>query len=181
MVLLVHIAPEGAAAKIRANGIRAARFTKGVLGQEFDRAVWAFPVMESYTLTHSWGRELKRSGTRTLVAVSFQIDDAETVYARHYSGSAVPMRASVAVGYIRTFEDPRGYEIMIPRRIVPTEIIGLRVLPKAIGWRYWPGAKNQPFNLCDCPMCMPRGEVKARRYRERVKVAAGVLPKGAVG
>jgi hypothetical protein len=24
------------------------------------------------------------------------------------------------------------------------------------------------MTTCDCPVCMPRGEVKARRYRERV-------------
>jgi hypothetical protein len=28
---------------------------------------------------------------------------------------------------------------------------------------------GKPMRLCDCPMCMPRGEVKARRYRERVR------------
>ena len=29
--------------------------------------------------------------------------------------------------------------------------------------------KNTPAKMCDCPMCMPSGEVNARRFRERVK------------
>lgn len=57
--------------------------------------------------------------------------------------------------------------VQLPRRVAPDEIIRIRTLPHAIGWRYWPGAKNQPMRLCDCPMCLPRREVKARRYRGR--------------
>lgn len=171
MAVLVHIAPESCAGKIRASGIRASRVADGMLGDGHDRAVWAFPVMESYTLTHSWGRELKRGGAHALVAVWFRLGDGERVYARHFSNAPREMTAAAAVGLIRASEDPRGYEIMVPRRIGPREIARLRVLPRAIGWRYRPGAKNQPLRMCDCPMCMPRGEVKARRYRERVKAA----------
>jgi hypothetical protein len=65
-------------------------------------------------------------------------------------------------------DDPRGLEIMVPRRILPREIIRVRTLSKAVGWRYWPGAKGRPMTTCDCPICMPRCEVKAKRYRERV-------------
>jgi hypothetical protein len=30
------------------------------------------------------------------------------------------------------------------------------------------GREGQSDEDCDCPLCMPRGEVKAKRYRERV-------------
>jgi hypothetical protein len=79
------------------------------------------------------------------------------------------MTAAEAVGLILATEDPRGYEIMLSRRIGPKDIVRVRPLPKAVGWRYYPDAKNQPAKTCDCPMCMPTGEVNARRFRERVK------------
>lgn len=62
LVLLVHITPEVLAGKFRGNGIGVSRFSKVLLCDGSDRAVWAFPVLESYTLTRSWGREPKRGG-----------------------------------------------------------------------------------------------------------------------
>lgn len=175
MVLLIHIAPENQSGKIRANGIRASRVPSGMLANEFDRVVWAFPILASYSLTYSWARELKRGGAHALVAVSFRVEDDEHVYARHFNHAPLEMTAAAAVCLIRGEADPRGYEIMVPRRIAPSQITGIKVLPRAIGWRYWPGAKNLPLRACDCPMCMPVGEVKARRYRERVKATLARL------
>lgn len=170
MPLLVHIAPESEIAVIRRTGIAATRWRPDPDGHpECDRVVWAFPMLASYTLTHGWARELKRWGRQTLAAISFRIPDGETVFARHYSEAPVPMRAAEAAGLIRAAADPRGYEIIVPRRILPREIVRAQLLPRATGWRYWPGAKGNPMRLCDCPACLPRGEVKARRYRERVR------------
>ena len=167
---LVHIAAENEAAGIRRNGIRPTRYRPDPGAHpEHDRVVWAFPVLASYTLTHSWSRELKRLGRTALAAITFDIDDDEPVYVRHYQNAPHLASAAAAVGIVRAEADPRGFEIMVPRRIAPDEIVRVRVLPQAIGWRYWPGAKNQPMRLCDCPSCMPRGEVKARRYRETVQ------------
>jgi hypothetical protein len=164
MPLLVHIAPVSAAKSIRRNGIAPSRlYTRD---NSAGRFVWAFPVLPSYTLTHSWSRELKRSGTRTLVAVTFRVGDDEPVLAEHYRNPRQQMTAAEAVARIRDTEDPRGTEIMIPRRIRPSEIVRIRVLPEAVGWRYAPTAKNR--YPCDCPMCLPKGEVNARRYRERI-------------
>lgn len=172
LVLLVHIAPEGRAGRIRRNGIAPARVPVGWLPDPaHDRAVWSFPVLPSYTLTHSWARELKRRGATTLIAVTFRVDDDEPAYGRHFSSAPLALTAAAAAGMVRAQPDPRGYEIMLPRRIAAAEIVRIRTLPAAIGWRYWPEAKNQPLRLCDCPMCMPRGEVKARRYRTRVAAA----------
>lgn len=170
MPLLVHIAPQNAVPAIRHNGIAPTRWKRPWQdAPELDRAVWAFPVLPSYTLTHSWSRELKRFGRTALAAVTFRLPEDEPVYARHFSQPPQSMTAVQAAGLIRAAADPRGYEIMIPRRIRPSEIVHARALPKAIGWRYWPEAKGKPLRTCDCPVCMPRGEVKARRYREAVR------------
>lgn len=178
MPLLVHIAPHNEATRIRRNGLKPRRVPAEFLGGgEHDRVVWAFPVLASHTLTHSWARELKRMGATTLCAVTFRVDDNEPVYARHFNQRPVLSTAAGAAGIIRAAADPRGYEIMIPRRIDATQIRSIKVLSKAIGWRYWPQAKNQPLRLCDCPMCMPRGEVKAARYRRRVAQAIAVAGK----
>jgi hypothetical protein len=163
---LVHITADTDAARIRRHGIRPRRVRWLVPGE--DRFVWAFPVLESYTLTHQWARELKRWGRQTLAAVAFLVGDDETVYVRHFTGCPIRMAASQATGLIRAVADPRGYEILVPRRIEPRDIVSARTLPTAVGWRYAPTFKNAGRYPCECPMCTPRGEVKARRYRERI-------------
>ena len=112
--------------------------------------VWAFPVLESYTLTHSWSRELKRTGRTTLSAITCRVPDEEIVLARHYRDERRAMTAAEAVGLIRDKPDPRGYEIMLLRRVAPSDIVRVRTLPKAIGWRYFPEAKGKQPWLCDC-------------------------------
>ena len=89
------------------------------------------------------------------------------------------MTAAEACGLILAAADPRGYEVIVPRRILAKEIVRAQPLPRAIGWRYYPAARGQPMRLCDCPMCLPRGEVKARRYRDRVRermIGQGLTP-----
>lgn len=168
MPLLVHIAPGNRANDIGRSGIAARRVPGSDREIPFQRVVWAFPILPSYTLTHSWSREMKRWRATSLAAVTFRVPDDEPVLARHYSSPPRRMTAAEAVGLITSLEDPRGYEIMLSRRIEPREIVRVRPLPKAVGWRYYPDAKGQPAKTCDCPMCLPRGEVKARRFRERV-------------
>ena len=165
---LVHIAPEAEARKIRRNGI-AARRLQGFIPDE-DRFVWAFPILPSYTLTYSWMRDLKPWGRSSLVAIVVLAEGGKTLYACHYRERPVAMTAAEACGMIRNREDPRGFEIIIPRRIAPAEIVRIAGLPKGIGWRYAPEFKNSARFPCDCPSCLPRGEVKARRYRERIPV-----------
>jgi hypothetical protein len=132
-------------------------------------------MLPSYVLTHSWSRELKRSGATTLAAVMFRVPSPEPVFARHFSETARLTTAADAVGLTGVMGDPRGFEIMVPRRIAPHEIMRVRTVFKAVCWRYWPGAKGKPMKTCDCPICMPRGAVKAKRYRERVYKRMDVL------
>jgi hypothetical protein len=167
--LLVHIAPGNEASAIARSGIAPRRIHGGGgRGFPFTRAVWAFPVLPSYTLTHSWSREMKRWRATTLSAITFRVPDDEPVMAHHYNKPARQMAAAEAVGMISALDDPRGYEIILGRRIEPREIVRVRSLPKAIGWRYSPESKGKPALACDCPICLPRGEVNARRFRERV-------------
>ncbi len=157
MTLLVHVTAENLAKRIARNGITPVR-----------GFVWAFPILESYTLTHSWSREMKRTGRTTLSAISFRVHDDEMVFVRHYREQRRAMTAAEAVGYIRGRPDPRGYEIMLSRRVNPGEIVRVRVLPKAIGWRYYPEAKGKSPWMCDCELCAARGEVNASRQRARL-------------
>ncbi|MGE3228888.1 MAG: hypothetical protein AB7J30_05575 [Hyphomicrobium sp.] len=166
MPLFVHIAPEPVAKRIRRSGIAPRRLRVPHAG--FDRLVWAFPVMESYTLTHQWARELKRSGARTMVAVTFRIADGEPVFAHHYNAEPELLPAADAVARLRAMDDQLGGQVVVPRRILPSEIESVRLLPRTFGWRYFPEAKSAGRYPCDCPMCAPRGEVKARRYRARI-------------
>ncbi|MCG8443410.1 MAG: hypothetical protein MI723_16525 [Caulobacterales bacterium] len=160
----MHIAPENLAKRIRRNGLAPLRAP----GSVFDGCVWTFPVLESYELTHQWARELKRLGAHALAAATVRVPDGEPVMARHFRQAPAEMTAAEAVGLIRAQPDPRGYEIIVPRRITPREIVRVRTLPKAIGWRYAPEEKDADRYPCDCPVCAPRGEVKARRYRDRI-------------
>lgn len=168
--LLVHIAPEPVAKRIKRSGIAARRLDQPYDG--CDRLVWAFPVMDSFTLTYQWVRELKRAGARTLVAVTFRIPDDEQVFAHRYNAEPQLLTAAEAVAAIRAMEDPRGGQIVIPRRIDAGEIVRIRPLPRAFGWRYFPDVKAADRRPCDCLMCAPRGEVKARRYRDRIPLLA---------
>jgi hypothetical protein len=170
LTLLVHITAENLAKRITRNGITPVR-----------GFVWAFPILKSYTLTHSWSREMKRTGRTTLSAISFRVPDDEMVFARHYREERRVMTAAGAVGYIRGRPDPRGYEIMLPRRINPREIVRVRVLPKAIGWRYSPEAKGKSPSMCECEFCSTRGEVNASRQRTRPNASALIEPPATTG
>jgi len=169
MPLFVHIAPEPKLKVILRNGIAPTHWTPDPAAHpEADRVVWVFPVLQSHTLTHSWARELKRWGRTTLAAITVRLRDDEMVFARHYRDRPLAMTAGEAVGIIRAVEDPSGFEVMVPRRVRPGEIVRARVLDRTFGWRYAPHFKGKPLPSCDCPMCLPRGEVKAAVQREQI-------------
>src|SRR5262245_58890118 len=87
MARFIHLAPEPLTKRIRRNGIQPtpARDWLARSGiDDVDRVVWAFPVTPSFTVSHQWLRELKRTGARTIVAATFRIADDEPVLAGHY-------------------------------------------------------------------------------------------------
>ncbi len=169
MPLFVHIAPEPKLKVILRNGIAATAWRPDPADHpDIDRVVWMFPVLASDTMTLSWARELKRWGRTTLAAIAVRLRGDEMVFARHYREQPVAMTASQAVGIIRAADDARGYEVMVPRRVRADEITGSRVLRQTFGWRYAPQLKGKPLPSCDCPMCLPRGEVKAAVQRAQI-------------
>jgi hypothetical protein len=167
MAMFVHLTSAANAPRIRRAGVRAAGRGQGGGG----RGVYCFPVLPSYTVTHQWLRELARFGSRGgLVAVHIRLDDAEQVRVGHYSGRAPGGQAIVtaaeAVRRISALEDPRGWEVFVPRSITPREVHRIRAAPQVVGWCYLPDAHGT--RPCTCFGCRVRGGYGARRLRERL-------------
>lgn len=154
MVSFLHIADKNDERSIVKNGIGAAR------RKAAPRGVYAVPVVPSYSTTHQWARELKRSGARTLICVQFRIPNDELVLAGKYTGEKVEMTASEAAAAFLKHSDPMGLEVIVPRRILPKEISRTYLAPRIAGWRYYPDAKGKP--PCHCRFCN-RGEIRAQR------------------
>ncbi|MFJ8112630.1 HEAT repeat domain-containing protein [Streptomyces sp. NPDC096132] len=165
MARFVHLTSAGDAPRIRRAGIRAVSHGQGGL-----RGVYCFPVLPSYTLTHQWLRELARSGSRGgLVAVHLRLDDGEPVLVGRYTDRAREAQAAVtaaeAVRRVAALDDPRGWEVFLPRAVRPGEIHRVRRAPQVVGWRHWPDAHGT--RPCTCLGCRVRGEYGGRRLRER--------------
>ncbi|MCX4764181.1 HEAT repeat domain-containing protein [Streptomyces sp. NBC_01275] len=166
MAMFVHLTSAADAPRIRRSGIRAVSH-----GQGGARGVYCFPVLPSYTLTHQWLRELARFGSRGgLVAVHVRLDDVEPVLTGRYGDRArnaqETVAAAEAVRRIAALEDPRGWEVFVPRAIRPREVHRVRSAPQAVGWRYKPDAHGT--RPCTCFGCQVRGGYGARRLRERL-------------
>lgn len=158
MAMFVHLAPEAAIGPIRRSGIKVAKSP-----ERQQSGVFAMPVTPNFYVSHQWLRELKRRGQRTIFGVYFRVPDDEVVSVGHYSSTMVDMPAARAAGLIHSQDAGEGYQILVPRRILPAEIHRIRHLPQVIGWRYMPGARERAF--CACPVCVSRGEVKSTRKR----------------
>ncbi|MEU8827337.1 HEAT repeat domain-containing protein [Streptomyces sp. NPDC048636] len=166
MAMFVHLTSAADAPRIRRSGIRASGH-----GQGGARGVYCFPVLPSYTLTHQWLRELARFGRRGgLVAVHVRLDDAQPVLTGHYGDRARDAQETVpaaeAVRRIAALDDPRGWEVFVPRAIRPREIHRVRTAPQVVGWRYRPDAHG--VRPCTCFGCRVRGDYGSRRLRERL-------------
>lgn len=127
------------------------------------------PVLPNHFISHQWLRELKRRGTRTMVAVHFRIPDREAVVVGHYNSAHTPMTAARAAKVIMDAADARGYEVVIPRKVQPREIHAVRDVKQVVGWRYYPGAHGK--YLCGCPVCMPRGSIRSRKFKDAFETA----------
>jgi hypothetical protein len=145
-MLLVHLTPATSAAAVRRGGIKPWPNHRLKV-----RGVYAMPVLPSYVLTYQWGRELRRSGTRTVVAVHFRVPDDEEVWVGHYGRPPVSRTAAEAAALIMGTDDPRGYEMFVPRKITAREIHHLRPVNPVTGWRYEPGIHGTP--PCGCDAC----------------------------
>lgn len=169
MARFVHLAPAARAARVARTGLRASPSRHG------ERGVFCFPVLPSYTLTHQWLRELARwKDTRGMVAVHLLLPDGQPVEVGHYGGPKRRVTAAEAVGIIAALDDPRGWEVFVPRAVTAREVSGVRTVRQVAGWRYMPDAHGRP--PCTCFGCRVRGAYGARRLRERRPSSDGPWP-----
>lgn len=162
--MLVHIAPAKLTPKIRRSGLRPG---EGLFGGYKSDAVYAFPVLQSYTLTHQWAREILKWRRQPLAGVYFRIRDDEPVAFGHFNDGLglMTVPAAIAAGAVRRAADPRGFEIILRRAIEPEEITRIAPVRGVVGWRHTPDAHLR--KLCGCPACVARGEPGGRRLRQR--------------
>lgn len=162
MAMLVHLAPESRIAQIRRNGIARLRKASGAS----PRGVFAVPVARNFYASHQWLRELKRRNQGPIAGVYFRIPDDQQVWVGHYGQAHRWLSAAEAVASFIAADDPLGWEVVIPRRIEPSEIHKTRLLPQVIGWRFFPKAKGKP-PFCTCKFCT-RGDYSAAILRKRL-------------
>ncbi|XAY05982.1 hypothetical protein DSM112329_02843 [Paraconexibacter sp. AEG42_29] len=155
---MTHITRDSNAKAILGAGIRTSARGDGLAG------VFAMPILPNYFVSHQWLRELKRHQPVPLVAIDFVVPDDEPVMAGHYSATLTATTAAQAAGVILAAEDPRGFEIVIPRKIAANEIKRTRPVNNVVGWRYWPQAHGRP--PCTRPYCQA-GTYGAAQLRSR--------------
>jgi hypothetical protein len=160
MAEFVHITAARAARRIERSGIAARSH-----GWAGGRGVYCTPVLSSFTLTYQWVRELRRWHPGVLVAVHLRLADDEPVTVGRYGAPPREVSAAQAVAAMRELDDPRGYEVFVPRAITSTEVRRVRDVPQGVGWRYLPVAHGR--RPCPCPACLLRGGYKAARLRRR--------------
>lgn len=154
MATLVHLADEKDAESIKKNGIKINKYRNGI---------FCMPVLPNFYVTHQWLRELKRNGVKTLVGVYFKLDNKSMVYASKYNEQHNYITLEQAIKEIKSLEDPLGYELIIERKILPSEITKIKNLPQNIGWRYNPATRKR---FCNCSYCL-KGSIGAKRIREK--------------
>ncbi|MET8336975.1 hypothetical protein [Streptosporangium canum] len=159
MPLFTHLTSADDVRSIRRAGVRArSRDHEGTAG------VFCLPILPSYQLTHQWGRELRRGGRRTMVAVDFRLPDDEPVFVGHYGRAHQELPSAEAAALIAGCEDARGYEVFVPRAITAKELHRVRAVNPVTGWRYMPGVHGR--FPCPCPMCIPRGQYGGAKIRQ---------------
>ncbi|GID29941.1 hypothetical protein Abr02nite_49240 [Paractinoplanes brasiliensis] len=156
MAEFVHITTARASGRIRRSGIAARSH-----GRDGGRGVYCMPVLPSYTLTCQWVRELRRWQQGVLVAVQLRLPDADPVTVGRYGTTPRQVTAAQAVAVIRRLDDPRGYEVFVPRAVTPGEVRRVRDVPQGVGWRYLPQAHGR--RPCGC--CAQRGGYKGAGLR----------------
>ncbi|UHQ24681.1 hypothetical protein LVB77_08325 [Lysobacter sp. 5GHs7-4] len=169
MTVFVHIADERDAAAIRRSGLKLPRLPARARGP-VAHGVFALPVVPNFVVSHQWVRELKRRGFQVAVGVYFRVDDEQPVLAGTYNDRHQAVSAAQAAAHLRE-HGTLGYEVLLPRSILASEIVRIRALPQTLGWRYFPGAHERGV-FCGCRYCQ-RGEYNNRRIREAYRERYG--------
>ena len=155
MPILVHLADERDSASIKQNGIKLGKGRSGI---------YCMPVTQNFYVTHQWLRELKRGGAKNLVGIYFRLPASEKVFAGRFNQPHNHIDLGAAIREIQSIADPLGYELIIDRKILPIEIIRIKYLSQAIGWRYQPYSNSH--KPCGCEYCQ-RGGIKSVRIKEK--------------
>jgi hypothetical protein len=167
---LVHITRQRNAARLLRGGVAARSHHR-----DGGRGVYAMAVLSDFTLTHQWTRELRRFQPGVLVAVDLRIPDTEPVLVGHYYSEHRRRTAAEAVAILRELDDPRGYQIFVPRSIRPAEVRRVRAVPQGTGWRFKPGAHGS--RPCACPGCIDYGTPGSAKLRRRLEPPEPPTPK----
>jgi len=160
MPILVHLTDERESKKILNAGIKIGKYARGV---------YCMPVLPNFYITHQWLREMKRGGAKTFVAVYFRLKSSELVFSGKFGKPHRHIPLGEAIKEIMELEDPLGYELIIDRKINPTEISKIKHLPQTIGWRFWPESKGK--KPCNCEFCL-KGLIKGKRTKNRLDAKA---------
>ena len=176
--MLVHLAPAPLARRIERAGLRGGPRRFQVDGEtiEVERAVFAAPHLDDFWHTHQWLRELRRWRRDELVAVDFRLGSEEPVLFGPDWRAHVRCTLGEAIGRARAA--PMGAEIVIPRDVLPGELVRVRRVRQDVGWIEKP-PPHAPRG-CVCQMCLPAGMPDVRR-RLRAHWRHGVRLLGAAG
>ena len=164
MPKLMHLAPARLERRIQRSGLRGRpwqfRIDAGLVRER--EAVFSFPVLPDFSMTHQWLRELRRwNGRSRLVAVYFKLDGTELVYAGRFGArkSRVPLTDALQL----VTADPWGAEIAVPRAVSATSIVSVREIRQDVGWVATPDGVMHGDESCVCPVCLPSGTPKLMR------------------
>ena len=98
---------------------------------------------------------------KELICIQFRVPDDEPVTLGRYNAEKIKMTAAESVATVMTHTAQMGLEVIVPRKILPSEITRIYRAPRITGWRFSPEAKGKP-PFCRCRYCH-RGEIKANR------------------
>lgn len=157
---LTHLARADHRSRILKAKIKPSRVDRTLAG------VYAMPVLPNFYVSHQWLRELRRFHQGPLIAVDFVIPDDEEVLAGHYARPQETLGAAAAAALIMRADDPRGYQIFVPRAIQPNEIKRSRSVPQVVGCRYWPESHGK--YPCACPLCLQPGTYGAGKIKRKL-------------
>ena len=157
MATFVHIFPESAKARITRNGIRPLK-----TGWRLVDGVFLMPVVQSYVVTHQWNREIERVRNVPKLAARIRIGDDEKVHVGVYNQYHEEVSAAEAIAIAAEHTGMTGFEVVLPRKVEPKEIIRIYRPDRNVGWRYSP--KSNGRRPCPCQMCQ-RGEPFSSKLR----------------
>jgi hypothetical protein len=155
----VHITSENVARKAKRGGIRP-RQSKG----RSLHGVFAMPVTPNFLVSHQWVREMKQWRPGPMVGVYFRVSDSELVWVGRYNEQHQRMTAAQAAAYVMSQTTMTGVQVIIPRRIVPSEILRVRSFRSLMGWRHYPDAHGKRPWAC---ACCQRDAYGSRKIRDK--------------